>query len=174
MGTRRPLVLQMVHDPTALDPAAASRCVPRFTSSREEDSKEYGYPMVQVAAIANLIKQRTESHLRTIKAAVSPKPIVMRADYAHCPNLTIIDTPGFVLKAKKGEPERTPEEILSMRLVELYNDNWQLIEAESYRVLADAIFDEQANGSPDNSGDQAQGQGELDLELEETSTMILI
>ncbi|XP_044968019.1 histone-lysine N-methyltransferase SUVR4-like [Hordeum vulgare subsp. vulgare] len=57
------------------------------------------------------------------------------------------------------------------RLVELYDDNWQLIEAESYRVLADAIFDEQANGGPDNGGDQAQGQGELDLELEETSTM---
>ncbi|KAI7747215.1 hypothetical protein M8C21_001493, partial [Ambrosia artemisiifolia] len=38
----------------------------------------------------------------------------MRAEYAHCPNLTIIDTPGFVLKAKKGEPESTPEEILSM------------------------------------------------------------
>ncbi|XBJ04755.1 hypothetical protein VPH35_023647 [Triticum aestivum] len=29
------------------------------------------------------------------------------------------------------------------RLVELYDDNWQLIEAESYRALADAIFDEQ-------------------------------
>ncbi|KAM3332153.1 hypothetical protein ACQJBY_027773 [Aegilops geniculata] len=105
MGTRRPLVLQMVHDPTALDP----RC--RF---QEEDSEEYGHPMVQAAAIADLIKQRTESHLRTIQAAVSSKPIVMRAEYAHCPNLTIIDTPGFVLKAKKGEPERTPEEILSM------------------------------------------------------------
>ncbi|KAI5021018.1 hypothetical protein ZWY2020_054428 [Hordeum vulgare] len=34
MGTRRPLVLQMVQDPTSLDPAAASRCVTRFTSSR--------------------------------------------------------------------------------------------------------------------------------------------
>ncbi|KAI4992842.1 hypothetical protein ZWY2020_007155 [Hordeum vulgare] len=164
MGTRRPLVLQMVHDPTALDPRS------RF---QEEDSKEYGHPMVQAAAIADLIKQRTESHLRTIKAAVSPKPIVMRAEYAHCPNLTIIDTPGFVLKAKKAELKRTPEEILSMRLVELYDDNWQLIEAESYRVLADTIFDE-LRGGPHNGGDQAQGQGELDLELEETSTMILI
>ncbi|KQK09720.1 hypothetical protein BRADI_2g49747v3 [Brachypodium distachyon] len=103
MGTRRPLVLQMVHDPTALDP----RC--RF---QEEDSEEYGNPMVLASAIADLIKQRTESHLRKIQAAVSSKPIVMRAEYAHCPNLTIIDTPGFVLK--KGEPETTPDEILSM------------------------------------------------------------
>lgn len=29
---------------------------------------------------------------------MSAKPIVMRAEYAFCPNLTIIDTPGFVLK----------------------------------------------------------------------------
>ncbi|KAG8069529.1 hypothetical protein GUJ93_ZPchr0006g45296 [Zizania palustris] len=45
---------------------------------------------------------------------VFSKAIVMRVEYAHYPNLTIIDTPGFVLKAKKGEPESTPEEILSM------------------------------------------------------------
>ncbi|KAF9598717.1 hypothetical protein IFM89_030441 [Coptis chinensis] len=48
------------------------------------------------------------------KTAVSSKPIVMRVKYSHCPNLTIIDTPGFVLKAKKGEPDKTPEEILAM------------------------------------------------------------
>ena len=59
--------------------------------------------MVLSTAIADLIKQRTESHLRTIQAAVSSKPIVMRAEYAHCPNLTIIDTPGFVLKVGTAE-----------------------------------------------------------------------
>lgn len=52
--------------------------------------------------------------MKKTKTSVSPKPIIMRAEFAHCPNLTIIDTPGFVLKAKKGEPENTPEEILSM------------------------------------------------------------
>ena len=31
---------------------------------------------------------------------VSAKPIVMRAEYAYCPNLTIIDTPGFILKVR--------------------------------------------------------------------------
>ena len=71
---------------------------------QEEDSEEYGSPMVMATAIADLIKQRTESHLRKIQAAVSSKPIVMRAEYAHCPNLTIIDTPGFVLKVQyRGE-----------------------------------------------------------------------
>ncbi|KAL2327642.1 hypothetical protein Fmac_021069 [Flemingia macrophylla] len=105
MGTRRPLILQMVHDPSALEP----RC--RF---QEEDSEEYGSPVVLASAIADIIKSRTEALLKKTKTAVSPKPIVMRAEYAHCPNLTIIDTPGFVLKAKKGEPENTPDEILSM------------------------------------------------------------
>lgn len=65
---------------------------------QEEDSEEYGSPMVLASAIADLIRSRTEAHLRKVQAAVSAKPIVMRAEYAHCPNLTIIDTPGFVLK----------------------------------------------------------------------------
>ncbi|MBA0792068.1 hypothetical protein Gohar_016595 [Gossypium harknessii] len=105
MGTRRPLILQMVHDPSALEP----RC--RF---QEEDSEEYGSPVVSASTIADIIKSRTEALLKMTKTSVSPKPIIMRAEFAHCPNLTIIDTPGFVLKAKKGEPENTPEEILSM------------------------------------------------------------
>ncbi|KAJ1377080.1 P-loop containing nucleoside triphosphate hydrolase, partial [Sesbania bispinosa] len=105
MGTRRPLILQMLHDPSALEP----RC--RF---QEEDSEEYGSPVVSATSIADTIKLRTEALLKKTKTAVSAKPIVLRAEYAHCPNLTIIDTPGFVLKAKKGEPENTPEEILSM------------------------------------------------------------
>ncbi|GLJ31047.1 hypothetical protein SUGI_0621300 [Cryptomeria japonica] len=105
MGTRRPLMLQMVHDPSALEP----RC--RF---QDEDSDDYGAPVIMASAVADTIKGRTEEHLKKIRAAVSAKPIVMRAEYAHCPNLTIIDTPGFVLKAKKGEPDSTPEDILSM------------------------------------------------------------
>lgn len=65
---------------------------------QEEDSEDYGSPIVLASAIADVIKSRTEAILRKTKAAVSSKPIVMRAEYAHCPNLTIIDTPGFVLK----------------------------------------------------------------------------
>ena len=42
------------------------------------------------------------------------QPIVMRAEFAYCPNLTIIDTPGFILKARKGEPDSTPDDILAM------------------------------------------------------------
>jgi hypothetical protein len=53
--------------------------------------------MLGAANIADFIKRRTEEHLQK-KQAVSSKPIVMKFAYAHCPNLTIIDTPGFVFK----------------------------------------------------------------------------
>ncbi|EFJ18064.1 hypothetical protein SELMODRAFT_113285 [Selaginella moellendorffii] len=105
MGTRRPLVLQMIHEPAAVDP----RC-----RLQHEDDEEYGPVIVPHYAVAEAIKLRTEEHLKKIRAAVSSKPIVMRVEYAYCPNLTIIDTPGFILKAKKGEPESTPDDILQM------------------------------------------------------------
>ncbi|KAJ7561344.1 hypothetical protein O6H91_03G024700 [Diphasiastrum complanatum] len=105
MGTRRPLMLQMVHDPNATEP----RC-----RLQEEDSDEYGPTIVPVSNVAEAIKKRTEEYLKKLHTAVSAKPIVMRAEYAYCPNLTIIDTPGFVLKAKKGDPESTPDDILAM------------------------------------------------------------
>ncbi|MFQ6669871.1 hypothetical protein Gotur_034954, partial [Gossypium turneri] len=89
MGTRQPLILQMVHYRSALEP----RC-----HFQEEDTKEYGSPVVSASTIVDVIKSRTEALLKKTKTSVSPKPIVMRAEFAHCPNLTIIDTPGFDLK----------------------------------------------------------------------------
>ncbi|TYG45259.1 hypothetical protein ES288_D11G159500v1, partial [Gossypium darwinii] len=86
MGTRQPLILQMVHYRSTLEP----RC--RF---QKEDSKEHRSPVVLASTIADAIKSRTEALLKKTKTSVSPKPIVMRAEFAHCPNLTIIDTPGF-------------------------------------------------------------------------------
>ena len=88
MGTRRPLIVQMVHDPAALEP----RC-----RLQNEDGDEYG-PVVSDGSIADAMRDRTEVHLRSLDATVSSKPIVMRAEYAFCPNLTVIDTPGFILK----------------------------------------------------------------------------
>lgn len=38
----------------------------------------------------------------------------MRAEFACAPNLTIVDTPGFILKARKGEADSTPDDILAM------------------------------------------------------------
>eukprot|EP00873_Tetraselmis_striata_P043070 jgi/Tetstr1/463334/TSEL_008257.t1 len=104
MGTRRPLVVQMVHDPTAASP----RC-----RLQEEGGDEYG-PVIPETEIAEAIRDRTESHLRQLNATVSDKAIVMRTEYAFCPNLTIIDTPGFILKARNGERDTTPDDIMEM------------------------------------------------------------
>ncbi|GBF90887.1 hypothetical protein Rsub_03742 [Raphidocelis subcapitata] len=106
MGTRRPLIVQMVHDPAALQP----RC-----RLQEEDAEEFG-PVIPETAIADAIVKRTAEHLRQLGggAAVSSKPIVMRAEFAYCANLTIIDTPGFILKARNGEPDSTPDDIMRM------------------------------------------------------------
>lgn len=95
--------------------------------------------------MAESVRSRTEAHLKKLGngAVVSSKPIVMRAEYAYSPNLTIIDSPGFVLnvsllslhsfatstftkchylltlhflihQSRKGEPENTPESIMNM------------------------------------------------------------
>ncbi|PSC67591.1 dynamin-related GTPase [Micractinium conductrix] len=104
MGTRRPLIVQMVHEPTAPEP----RC-----RLQDEDSQEYG-PVVPEALLAEAIRERTEVHLRQLGATVSNQPIVMRAEFAYAPNLTIVDTPGFILKARKGEADSTPDDILAM------------------------------------------------------------
>jgi hypothetical protein len=42
-------------------------------------------------------------HRPQVGGTVSAKPIVMRAEYAFCPNLTIIDTPGFIMKVQVAE-----------------------------------------------------------------------
>lgn len=105
MGTRRSLLLQMIHDSDALEP----RC-----RLQDEEADDYGPVITPVSAVADHIRKRTEEFLKKLETAVSSKPIVMRAEYALCPNLTIIDTLGFILKAKKGEPESTLEDIQSM------------------------------------------------------------
>ncbi len=72
MGTRRPLIVQMYHDPTAQEP----RC-----RLQEEDSDEYGPPIVPETAVADAIMKRTEEHLRKLGGAtVSSKPIVMKVE----------------------------------------------------------------------------------------------
>jgi hypothetical protein len=72
MGTRRPLIVQMVHDPSAEEP----RC-----RLQEEDSDEYGPPIVPETAVSDAIMQRTQEHLRKLgNASVSSTPIVMRAE----------------------------------------------------------------------------------------------
>ncbi|CAI5974423.1 unnamed protein product [Closterium sp. NIES-65] len=134
MGTRRPLILQMMHRPDALQP---------LCRLQDEHSDAYGPVLHPLSAVAAALKQRTHDHLLSLRQAstgapaagsagasgggevtrrrgpiVSSKPIVMRVEYAFCASLTLIDTPGFILKARRGEPESTPADIEAM-VVEL-------------------------------------------------------
>ena len=107
----------MVHDPSALEP----RC-----RLQDEDGEGYG-ALISEGNIADAIRERTEVHLRKLGVTVSSKvsrqraithaqpsaraqlfapspasqPIVMRAEFAFAPNLTLIDTPGLLLKARR-------------------------------------------------------------------------
>eukprot|EP00879_Flechtneria_rotunda_P029113 GHRR01031381.1.p1 GENE.GHRR01031381.1~~GHRR01031381.1.p1 ORF type:complete len:156 (+),score=46.41 GHRR01031381.1:86-553(+) len=72
MGTRRPLIVQMKHDPDALEP----RC-----RLQDEDSEEYGPAIMPETAVADTIMKRTQEHLHQLgDASVSNKPIVMKAE----------------------------------------------------------------------------------------------
>lgn len=84
----------MVYDPDATEP----RC-----RLQDEDGGDcYGPPIVPETAVAEAIAARTAQHLATAGGvAVSSKPIVMRAEYAFCPNITLIDTPGLILKVAR-------------------------------------------------------------------------
>lgn len=105
MGTRRPLIVQMVHDPEAEVP----RC-----RLQNEDNAEYG-PVISESEVPETLKRRTEEHLKSLgNATVSKIAICMRVEYAFCPNLTIIDTPGLILKAKSGEHDDSPDAIAAM------------------------------------------------------------
>jgi hypothetical protein len=72
MGTRRPLIVQMFHDPTAVEP----RC-----RLQDEGGEEYGPPIVPETAVADAILRRTQEHLQQLGGAmVSPTPIVMKVE----------------------------------------------------------------------------------------------
>jgi len=50
----------------------------------------------------------------------------------------------FSAMANLGIPESTVKPVLK-KLLKLYDKNWELIEEENYRALADAIFEEEEN-----------------------------
>jgi hypothetical protein len=105
IGTRRPLIVQMRHDPACPLP----RC-----QLQAEGSAALGPPLAE-AAVAGAIRERTEAHLAARGGApVSPVPIVMHVAYAFCTNLTIIDTPGLIQSARKDEPAAMVAEIRAM------------------------------------------------------------
>ena len=71
MGTRRPLIVQMSHDPSAQAP----RC-----QLQDEEGDAYCDPIPE-GSVADAIRERTESHLRRLGAPVAAKPIVMKVRF---------------------------------------------------------------------------------------------
>ena len=52
-----------------------------LSSCAEEDSDAYGDVIMPPSAVANAIRERTESLLRRTGGTVSAKPLVMRAEF---------------------------------------------------------------------------------------------
>eukprot|EP01102_Stenamoeba_stenopodia_P000621 TRINITY_DN10596_c0_g1_i1.p1 TRINITY_DN10596_c0_g1~~TRINITY_DN10596_c0_g1_i1.p1 ORF type:complete len:881 (+),score=221.50 TRINITY_DN10596_c0_g1_i1:184-2826(+) len=92
IGTRRPLVLQMMNDPTKKNPSCRFRkeeVVAGEDPFEEKDTSIYD--------LAKEIQKRTNAVAGKDGDKVSASPIILRVLYAHCANLTIWDTPGFRL-----------------------------------------------------------------------------
>ena len=106
IGTRRPLIVQIRHSPGAIEP---------ICRLQDENSVEFGLPL-SVKEVSHLLKERTDRHLSQLNKSVSSIPIILRCEYAHSPNLTIYDMPGFILKAGAGQDESTPDDIRAMVL----------------------------------------------------------
>jgi len=109
LGTRRPLLIQMRHAAGTKEPVVRLQ---------DEDGSKLGAPILPTEAVAEVLRQRTAAHLRGLPGptarVVSSKPIVMVAEFEAAPNITLIDTPGLVMRARDGEDERYPGEILAM------------------------------------------------------------
>lgn len=92
IGTRRPLVIQM------MNVFANTQPVCRF---RSENSDQFESP-TPVGRLSEEILKRTNAETGSDVNRVSSKPIILRVEYSKCANLTIYDTPGFRLG---GDPK---------------------------------------------------------------------
>lgn len=97
IGTRRPLIIQMVNDPECDTPICRfKREDDREDGSSDEDGmfENETYP---VNKLSMELMRRTDKKTGKNKHCVSDSPIVLRVRFAKCANLTIYDTPGFRL-----------------------------------------------------------------------------
>lgn len=108
IGTRRPLVIQMVNDPGRRVPCARFR--KEAVGGPGEDPFEARDTPVE--DLAREIARRTAAVAGAAGDRVSERPIVLRVEYRGCPNLNIYDTPGFRL----GGGERLRDDIRRMVL----------------------------------------------------------
>lgn len=102
IGTRRPLIIQMMNDPARETPLCRFRreivAAADASASWSLDELEDAVP---VTSLSKEIVRRTEQRAGNSKDRVCDVPIILRVEYQHCANLTIFDTPGFRLSGNK-------------------------------------------------------------------------
>eukprot|EP01133_Synstelium_polycarpum_P000414 gene414-491_t len=106
IGTRRPLIIQMMNNPSKLQPSCRFK---KESSDYQTDGKweEHETP---VDELTEEIVKRTNDMTGSRGDKVSAVPIFLRVEFAGCANLNIYDTPGF----RKGGDERLKHEISDM------------------------------------------------------------
>lgn len=114
IGTRRPLVLQMINSPSREIPSCRFRKEALALGSSEEDPFEA--IETPVDQLAREIARRTNERAGSRGDRVSDVPIILRVEFAGCSSITIYDTPGWRL----GGDDRLRDDIKQMvrRLIE--------------------------------------------------------
>ncbi|KAH3742895.1 dynamin family GTPase [Pelomyxa schiedti] len=111
IGTRRPLILQMINNPHREQPS----CRFRKEVLRSADEDPFEATETPVESLSQEIIRRTNEKAGR-GDSVSPSPIILRVEYCNCSNLNIYDTPGFRL----GGDDKLRSEIREMvqRIIE--------------------------------------------------------
>jgi GTPase SAR1 family protein len=92
IGTRRPLIIQMVNNPSMTNPSCKFR-KERMVSEGEDPFEEEETP---IENISEEIESRTNNVCGN-GDTVSAVPIILRVEYSQCANLTIWDMPGILI-----------------------------------------------------------------------------
>jgi GTP-binding protein EngB required for normal cell division len=114
IGTRRPLIIQMLNNPSKEQPSCRFR---KEYPSPEGDPFEDHETLIH--ELVDEIIKRTNDRAGIGNDKVSDIPIILRVEYCYCANLTIYDTPGFRL----GGDEKLKNDItkMVMKLIEPKN-----------------------------------------------------
>ncbi|KAF2073270.1 hypothetical protein CYY_005432 [Polysphondylium violaceum] len=117
IGTRRPLIIQMINNPQKLEPSCRFKkeidsydrpsSQQQQTNNLDDRWEEHETP---VNELTEEIVKRTNEKTGSSGERVSAEPIFLRVEFAGCSNLNIYDTPGF----RKGGDERLKHEIGEM------------------------------------------------------------
>lgn len=106
IGTRRPLIIQMINDPSKEE----ASCRFRRENPTPSDRDSFEDRDTPVHRLVDEIVRRTNEVAGESADCVSEKPIILCVRYCYCANLTIYDTPGFRL----GGNEKLSSEIRQM------------------------------------------------------------